>query len=67
MVILSDREDSQKQAIENGASCIVVCWWRNISDEVRALAEKHMCVVICTKFDTYTVARLINQSIPANH
>lgn len=65
LVILSDREDSQKQAIENGASCIVVCLVEDISDEVRALAEKHMCVVICTKFDTYTVARLINQSIPA--
>ncbi len=65
LVILSDREDSQKQAIEGGASCIVVCLVEDITEEIRALAEEHMCVVICTKFDTYTVARLINQSIPA--
>ncbi len=65
LVILSDREDTQRQAIEGGASCIVVCLVDEISDEIRELAEEHMCVVICTKFDTYTVARLINQSIPA--
>ena len=65
LVILSDREDTQRQAIESGASCIVVCLVEDVSEEIRKLAEKHMCVVICTLFDTYTVARLINQSIPA--
>lgn len=65
LVILSDREDTQRQAIECGASCIVVCLVDDVSDEIRELAEQYMCVVICTKFDTYTVARLINQSIPA--
>ena len=65
LIILSDREDSQIQAIEGGASCIVVCLVEDISDEIKKMAADHMCVVICTKFDTYTVARLINQSIPA--
>ena len=65
LVILSDREDSQLQAIECGASCIVICLTENASEAVIRLAEEKSCVVICTKFDTYTVARLINQSIPA--
>ncbi len=65
LVIMGDREDSQRMAIEMGASCIVVTLTPEISDEIRALAEEHDCVVIGTTFDTYTVARLINQSIPA--
>ncbi len=65
LVILSDREDTQQKAIEGGASCIVVCLTDNVSEEIKQLAEEHMCVIICTRFDTYTVARLINQSIPA--
>ncbi len=65
LVIVSDREDSQKQVIECGASCLVVTLMENVSDEIRKIAEEHDCVVICTRFDTYTVARLINQSIPA--
>ncbi len=67
LVILSDREDSQLQAIEGGASCIVICLTEEVSEEVRKAAESRSCVVICTKFDTYTVARLINQSIPAKY
>lgn len=65
LVILGDREDSQRLAIEMGASCIIVTGYPLISDEVRALAKERDCVVIGTAFDTYIVARLINQSIPA--
>ncbi|MGX8703121.1 MAG: putative manganese-dependent inorganic diphosphatase [bacterium] len=65
LVIVSDREDIQIAAIENGASCIVVCLRDEIEEAVRKLAEEKCCVVICTRFDTYTVGRLINQAIPA--
>lgn len=67
LVITSDREDTQRQAIELGASCLVVTLMEEVSPEIRQLAEEHSCVVICTTFDTYTVARLINQSIPARY
>ena len=67
LIILSDREDAQRQAIESGASCIVVTLTKGVSDEVRALANERDCVVICTPFDTYTTARLINQSVPAKY
>ena len=67
LVITSDREDTQLAVIECGASCMAVTLVDEISDAVRAKAEEKGCVVICTKFDTYTVARLINQSIPVKH
>jgi len=65
LVILGDREDSQRQAIEKNVNCIVITLGAKLSDEIRALAEEKHCVVIGTTFDTYTVARLINQSVPA--
>ncbi len=65
LVILSDRVDTQICAIENGARCIVLCLCEEVADEVKSLAEEKDCVVIVTKFDTYTVARLINQAVPA--
>lgn len=64
LVILSDREDSQALAIEAGACCLVVTLVDNVSPGILKLADEHGCVIICTRFDTYTVARLINQSIP---
>ena len=67
LVITSDRIDSQKAAIECGASCLVVTLGMEVDPEIRALAEKASCVIICTTFDTFTVARLINQSIPIHY
>ncbi len=66
LVILSDREDTQRAAIEGGASCIVVCMTDDVSEEIKALAEEKQCIVICTRFDTFIVARLISQAIPAS-
>lgn len=65
LVILSDRLDVQRQAILSGAGCIILTLTEELSDEIRELAEENDCVVICTLHDTYTVARLISQSIPA--
>lgn len=67
LVIMADREDDQKFAIEMGASCIIICLGSKVSGEVRLLAEKNDCVVITSLLDTYTVATLINQSIPIRH
>ncbi|MDO5702088.1 MAG: DRTGG domain-containing protein, partial [Lachnospiraceae bacterium] len=65
LVIVADREDNQVQAIEMGASCIIVTLTPNVSDRIKKLAEDNGCVIITTTFDTYTVSRLINQSVPA--
>lgn len=64
MVILGDREEAQLQAIASNASCIIIGGGLEVSEEVRAEAEKKDCIVITTPFDTFSVARLINQSMP---
>ena len=46
------------------ASCIIVCEGAPVSKTIQHLAEERVCVVISTPHDTYTVARLINQSMP---
>lgn len=64
LVILGDREEAQLQAIASNASCIVIGGGLKVEDEVKAAAEKKDCVIITTPFDAFSVARLINQSMP---
>ena len=64
LVILGDREEAQLQAIRSDASCIIIGGGLEVAEEVRQLATKRDCVVITTPFDTFSVARLINQSMP---
>lgn len=64
LVILGNRYESQLCAIEMNASCIIVCEGAPVSMTIRKLAEQKSCKVISTPYDTYTVARLINQSMP---
>lgn len=64
LVILGDREEAQMQAIRSNASCIVIGGGLEVDEEVKKLADKNDCVIITTPFDTFSVARLINQSMP---
>lgn len=64
LVILGNRYESQLCAIEMNADCIIVCEGVQVSMTIRKLAEQKNCMVISTPHDTYTVARLINQSMP---
>lgn len=67
LVILGDTLESQMKAIELNASCIVVCCGFDVSKEVLEAAGKKDCVVIGTPYETFTVARLINQSMPIKY
>lgn len=67
LVILGNRYESQLCAIEMNAGCIVVCEGANVSMTIRKMAEEHDCTVISSPHDTYTVARLINQSMPISY
>ncbi|SER72192.1 putative manganese-dependent inorganic diphosphatase [Lachnobacterium bovis] len=64
LVILSDREDSQLLAIEENCSCIVVSNGFGASEKVLEAAKEKEVVIISTPYDTFTAARLINQSMP---
>ncbi len=67
LVILGNRYESQLCAIEMEADCIIVCEGAGASLTIRKLAEQHGCTVITTAYDTYTTARLINQSMPVSY
>ncbi len=67
LVILGNRYESQLCAIEMKAGCIIVCEGAPVSMTIRKLASERGCTVISTPHDTYTVARLINQSMPISY
>lgn len=67
LVILGNRPEAQACAVNIDASCMVVCQDANVSEELIKKAEEQSIVIISTPHDTYTVARLINQSIPVKH
>lgn len=64
IVIVGNRYESQLCAIEMGAQCIVVTGGIPVAASIKKLAEAHNCAIVTSPHDTYTVARLINQSIP---
>ncbi|MEF9940964.1 MAG: putative manganese-dependent inorganic diphosphatase [Lachnospiraceae bacterium] len=67
LVILGNRYESQLCALEMDASCLVICQGVEISKTIKKMAETRSIVVISTPHDTFTAARLINQSIPVKH
>lgn len=64
LVLLGNRYESQLCAIEMEADCIIVCEGAGVSLTIKKLAQERGCTVITTPYDTYTAARLINQSMP---
>ena len=67
LVILGNRYESQLCAIEMGADCIIVCEGAGVSRTIKKIAQDRGTTVIATTYDTYTVARLINQSMPISY
>ncbi len=67
LVILGNRYESQLCAIEAGAGCIVVGEDAQIANSICRLADEHGCAVISTPYDTYAIARLLNQSMPMSY
>ena len=67
LVILGNRYESQLCAIEMNARCLVVCEGAAVSMTIKKLAQEKGCIVIQTPFDTFTAARLINQSMPISY
>ena len=67
MVILGNRYESQLCAIEMNASCLVVTQGSQVSKTIQKLATERGCTIITTEYDTFTAARLLNQSMPIEH
>ena len=67
IVILGNRYETQLCAIEMNASCLIVCEGAEIASTIQKQAQEHNCRIIVTPHDTFTVARLINQSMPIRY
>lgn len=67
IVILGDRYESQLCAIEMQADCLIICAGAKVTQTIQKLADEKGCKIITTPHDTFTVARLIYQSLPVRH
>lgn len=67
LVMVGDGEESQMLSIASNCSCMIVTNGFEVSSEVIAAAREREVVLISTPYDTFTAARLINQSIPIKH
>ncbi|SFT36509.1 manganese-dependent inorganic pyrophosphatase [Selenomonas sp. GACV-9] len=65
IVLVGDRHDeTMLDIIAQGVSCMVITGGGRLSGEVIEAAEAKGIFVLSTPYDTYTVARLINQCVP---
>ena len=67
MVIMGNREEDHLQAIEQNVSCIIVGLGIEVTEKVLKLAHEKDIVIISSPYDTFTISRLINQSIPVKY
>ncbi len=67
VVILGDRFESQFFAIEVGASCIILCTNSDPNPTILELAKARDCIILSSPYDSYTVSRLLNQSMPVEY
>ena len=67
MIIMGDREEDHLQAISQNVSCIIVGLNIVVSEKVVKLAHEKNIVIIRSPYDTFNIARLINQSIPVRY
>ena len=65
--LMGDREEDHLQAIAQNVSCIIVGMGIEVSEKVIKLAHEREIVIIMSPYDTFTIARLINQSIPVRY
>ena len=64
VVLVGDRKSAQLACIEQGIACLIITGKAKVADEVLQAAEAKNTIVIVSPYDTYTSARLVNQSIP---
>ena len=67
MVIMGNREEDHLQAIEQNVSCIIVGMGIEVIEKVLKLAHEKEIIIISSPYDTFTISRLINQSIPVKY
>ncbi|KRQ86620.1 Cobalt-dependent inorganic pyrophosphatase [Caloramator mitchellensis] len=67
IVIIGNRKDSQIKVLELGANCLIITGGYGVDEEILKLAKEQSSIIMTTANDTFTTARLINQSIPVKY
>ncbi|MBE3574405.1 MAG: putative manganese-dependent inorganic diphosphatase [Firmicutes bacterium] len=67
VVLLGDREEAQKVAIQAGVAALVITGGLPVSPPVLEQARQNGVAVLSCPYDTYTAARLVNLSLPVAH
>lgn len=66
-IILGNRVDNQIEALESGASLLILTGDFTPDEQVIELAKSKGASIILTGFDTFHAANLINQSFPVSY
>lgn len=64
IVLVTNRYESQRFAVDAGAACMIVCNGAKVSKPVVDDAREQGCIIITTPYDTYAAARLISMALP---
>ncbi|MBQ9391542.1 MAG: putative manganese-dependent inorganic diphosphatase, partial [Lachnospiraceae bacterium] len=67
LIISGNIKVRQLIALEQNPSCMIVCCATELDEEVIEKAKRIDCVLLSTEYDTFTTARLINQSMPVKY
>ncbi|WEK53251.1 MAG: DRTGG domain-containing protein [Candidatus Cohnella colombiensis] len=62
LLIVGNRENAHRAALEHGAGVLITGGF-NTSDEVRALANERQLPILTCRYDTFTVASMINRAM----
>jgi manganese-dependent inorganic pyrophosphatase len=64
VVVVGDREDIQRTAIQNGVRLVVVTGGQAVSEEIQAMARHHTVSLVLSPHDSATTAMLCRAAIP---
>ncbi len=64
VVVVGDRADAQRLAIEKGVALLITSNWSVPDDEILALAEERGTAVVSSPLDTYVSARMVTLAAP---
>ncbi|MEA2576274.1 MAG: manganese-dependent inorganic pyrophosphatase [Chloroflexia bacterium] len=67
MMVIGDREDAQRAAIEAGVGALVITGDHPVSAEILLMARERQVTIISVPHHTYTTVRLIHMSVPVRH
>jgi len=66
VVLVANRGKAQAACISRGIACLIVTTDAEVEPSLLEAAKARGCIVMTTPYDTYTCARLLNQSIPVS-